>query len=66
MKVFGGLFPISNNEMTLLNWPRERGYLDGMPIDAEGKLWIAIWNGGMVIRFYPDTKKIIGEVRVNA
>lgn len=54
------------NEITLLNWPSERGYLDGMTIDAEGKLWIAIWNGGMVIRFCPDTKRIIGEVRVNA
>jgi sugar lactone lactonase YvrE len=55
-----------SNESILLKWPGENGYLDGMTIDASGKLWIAIWNGGKVIRFCPETKNVIGEIKVNA
>lgn len=28
---------------------------DGMCIDAEGKLWVACYNGGRVIRLDPET-----------
>jgi len=39
---------------------------DGMTIDEEGKLWIALWGGGKVIRFDPLTSEIIGEIPVPA
>ncbi len=31
------------------------GLPDGMCIDNEGKLWVACYNGGRVMRFDPET-----------
>ncbi len=42
------------------------GSPDGMVIDAEGKLWVALWGGGAVIRCDPATGKIIQQVKVPA
>lgn len=42
------------------------GYPDGMTIDAEGKLWIALWGGSKILRFEPDTGKILMEIRIPA
>lgn len=38
------------------------GYPDGMTIDDEGMLWIAIWDGGKVIRINPISGKQIAVV----
>lgn len=40
----------------------QEGTPDGMTIDAEGMLWIALWDGGKVVRFDPFTRMVIGEV----
>ena len=42
------------------------GFPDGMAIDAEGMLWIALWNGNIVSRWNPNTGKMIGQVNVPA
>ncbi|UXX78956.1 SMP-30/gluconolactonase/LRE family protein [Reichenbachiella carrageenanivorans] len=42
------------------------GYPDGMAIDAEDMLWIALWNGNMVGRYNPQTGALIGKVNVPA
>ena len=39
---------------------------DGMTIDSEGMLWVAIWGGGCVNRYNPFTGAIIGQVAVDA
>ncbi|MEO9964350.1 MAG: SMP-30/gluconolactonase/LRE family protein [Reichenbachiella sp.] len=44
----------------------ELGFPDGMAIDAEGMLWIALWNGNMVGRWDPSTGQLIGKVSVPA
>lgn len=31
------------------------GFPDGMTIDTEGKLWVACFFGGRVVRFDPET-----------
>ncbi len=48
----------------VLEIPVEDGEPDGMTIDEEGMLWIAIWDGRRVIRVDPAKGAIIGEVSV--
>lgn len=44
----------------------EEGVPDGMTIDKEGMLWIAMWGGGKVIRWDPDENKKLIEIKVPA
>ncbi|HRE50565.1 MAG TPA: SMP-30/gluconolactonase/LRE family protein [Flavitalea sp.] len=44
-----------SNGKTIITIPEEEGYPDGMTIDEEGMLWIALWNGGKVVRYDPET-----------
>jgi sugar lactone lactonase YvrE len=42
--------------------PEGWGFPDGMTIDAEGCLWIALWDGGRVVRVDPGPGRIVQEV----
>lgn len=42
------------------------GYPDGMAIDAEDKLWVGMWNGGVVARFDPLTGELMSTIQVPA
>ncbi|SFK40189.1 Sugar lactone lactonase YvrE [Amycolatopsis sacchari] len=39
---------------TLLEIPAEAGAPDGMTVDADGRLWIALWGGSAVRCYRPD------------
>jgi len=39
---------------------------DGMTIDEEDKLWIALWGGGKVVRCDPVTGTVIAEILIPA
>ncbi|MCH7323147.1 SMP-30/gluconolactonase/LRE family protein [Solibacillus sp. MA9] len=39
---------------------------DGITIDSDGDIWIAIWGGGKVIRFNPQRREIVSEIIVPA
>ena len=34
--------------------PAELGFPDGLTIDVDGRLWVALWGGGAVACFAPD------------
>jgi sugar lactone lactonase YvrE len=42
----------------------EHGHPDGMAIDAEDTLWIAMWGGGRVCRFDPRSGRLLDMVTV--
>nr|XP_033804619.1 regucalcin isoform X2 [Geotrypetes seraphini]XP_033804620.1 regucalcin isoform X2 [Geotrypetes seraphini]XP_033804621.1 regucalcin isoform X2 [Geotrypetes seraphini]XP_033804622.1 regucalcin isoform X2 [Geotrypetes seraphini] len=53
-----------SNRRCLYRLEKEECIPDGMCIDAEGKLWIACYNGGRVIRIDPETGKNIHTVKL--
>ncbi len=55
---------IDNRRVVIELDRKEEGAPDGMTIDAEGHLWIALFDGGRVLRIDPDTAQRTYEVRV--
>jgi sugar lactone lactonase YvrE len=39
---------------------------DGMTIDEEGKLWVALWGSGCIVRCDPENGNIVGKIMVPA
>jgi sugar lactone lactonase YvrE len=51
----GATGTIANGQPFLaLNGTAEAGMPDGMTVDAEGCIWSARWNGGVLVRYAPD------------
>ena len=46
--------------------PESLGKPDGMTIDAEGMLWIALWDGGCVGRWDPSSGRLLETISVPA
>lgn len=46
--------------------PPERGKPDGMTMDAEGMLWIALYGGGAVTRWNPRDGRLLDTIEVPA
>ena len=46
--------------------PVKMGYPNGMTVDEEGMLWIALWGGGCVARWDPKDGRLIQTVKVPA
>jgi sugar lactone lactonase YvrE len=40
------------------------GSPDGMTIDSEGMIWVAMCHGGLVVRINPDSGKLIQQVKL--
>jgi sugar lactone lactonase YvrE len=43
-----------SNRTTLIRVPREDGMPDGMTVDVDGGIWVALHGGGVVHRYTPD------------
>lgn len=55
-----------SNERVVVEVNDSLGYPDGMAIDEENMLWVGMWNGNAVIRFDPNSGKILSKINVPA
>jgi len=53
-------------EKIAVHIPAEMGMPDGMTIDADGKLWVALWGGGAVCRYDPVNGALLDLVAIPA
>ncbi len=51
-----------SNGRVIIRIPPSMGTPDGMTIDAEGMLWIALWGGGRVGRWHPADGQLLESV----
>ncbi len=51
-----------SNRRVVINVDPSDGLPDGMTIDAEGMLWVALWGGWKVIRWNPHTGEKLKEI----
>lgn len=52
------------NSRTVIDIPVAEGIPDGMTIDREGMLWVALWGGYKVARYDPATGKKLEELKL--
>lgn len=50
----------------VVRFPEATGWPDGMTLDAEGCLWVALWGGGRVQRYDPATGALLQTIEVPA
>lgn len=50
------------NPRPIIKVPKAWGKPDGMTVDSEGKLWIALWGGWAVSRWDPENGSCIGMI----
>lgn len=55
-----------SNRQVIIKIPHAMGYPDGMTIDSEGMLWIALWDGCCVARYNPNTGDLLQKIKVPA
>jgi sugar lactone lactonase YvrE len=55
-----------SNKKVAISIPEEEGMPDGMAIDSEGMLWIAMWQGWKVARWSPETGRKLHEIMIPA
>ncbi|MBR3967692.1 MAG: SMP-30/gluconolactonase/LRE family protein [Clostridia bacterium] len=61
-------FDMESGEITkrrkFMDIPKNWGAPDGMTLDSNDDLWIALWGGNKVIHINKETKKIVSEIPV--
>lgn len=55
-----------NNPQIIIEIPIEMGSPDGMTIDKDGNLWIALWGGSAVGCWNPESGELIQKIEVPA
>ena len=54
------------NRRTAVTIPEGGGSPDGIALDAEGKIWAALWGANAVGRFNPQTGELLQKIEVPA
>lgn len=55
-----------SNRRVVFEFPSHVGSPDGMTIDAEGQLWVALFGGRSVVRVDPQRGEVTGRIAVGA
>ena len=55
-----------SNQRVVIEIPKEAGLPDGMTIDSDGKLWIALWGGSQVAQWDPVSGQCLRQIPVPA
>ncbi|MEJ8800450.1 SMP-30/gluconolactonase/LRE family protein [Pontibacter sp. H249] len=55
-----------STEKTIITIPKDEGSPDGMTLDADGNLWIALHGGAAVAKYNPSTGEQLQKVKVPA
>ncbi|MCY1723446.1 SMP-30/gluconolactonase/LRE family protein [Prolixibacteraceae bacterium Z1-6] len=55
-----------SNPKTAVEVPSEMGFPDGMTIDEEGNIWVALWGGAAVACWNPESGELIRTIDVPA
>lgn len=53
-----------SGKQTIVTVPDGQGTPDGMAVDAEGMIWVALWGGYGVARYNPDTGEQLEFIRL--
>ena len=53
-----------SNRRTAIEITDEGAFPDGMAMDVEGKIWVALWGGWSVVRFDPETGEELARVEL--
>ncbi len=55
-----------SNGHVVVKVPRRMGLPDGMTVDEEGMIWVALWGGGALSRWDPRTGDLLEKVAIPA
>jgi sugar lactone lactonase YvrE len=55
-----------SNKKTVVTVSETTGMPDGMTVDAEGSLWVAMWGGASVVKYDPETGKELQKISIPA
>lgn len=58
--------PTIDNRRVVFEFPASMGSPDGMTMDSEGQLWVALFGGRAVVRLDPVSGELTGKVEVAA
>lgn len=53
-----------SNARECVKVPEEEGLPDGMCVDDEGMIWVALWGGWGVVRYNPATGKVLKKIEL--
>ena len=55
-----------SNGHVVVSVPKRKGLPDGMTVDEEGMIWVALWGGGAVTRWNPETGELLQTIQLPA
>ena len=55
-----------SNKTDVIKVPESEGSPDGMTIDRDGMLWVALWGGYAVARYNPETGEQLRKIAIDA